>query len=1552
MERHKGPCQNSAEALLSDISQHPHLLPARYDWKGQKRPYSREELTSLFENIDADHLPRLLSRLIVHADAQIPPLVPGIQSLLSTGGSSLLRDRNETERMRANQDNVGGRTMQKVVFNRKGTLREIPTLDYVRGRETKGLALRASKVPRFLPSLFQELVIMNGHRFPTFCLLFDRTNNRVITGSDDYLVKIWSAQSGYLLFTLRGHAAVVAYMDLSSDNTMLATASDDGIVRVWDLKTSAPVAVLPTGMSGRTRKPITTVSFSPSPIPQIRYLIATSIDGYTYVWKYDRDTKKFQLPPTMLDCKTFNDSKPKCSTWNLTGSQFAVAGTDLFIRVFSTIQGGPEAIKSGKRRKSKSETGATDGSNSATGSSSPNAAQQNWGDPVLIAQLDGHAGVVTSLSYSRFGNRLLSGSVDGFVRIWKYDQQSKMWTSMAIDVRDEHIQADATITAAKHMMPSPVVGAVPVNPFLVPNDDANNTDSEMNGSAAASQSQANDNAAGEARPSGDESRIVPTMAAWSMDDSAIILTTSLGEIKIFDSTTGGLIHTLRGHTRGSSIYVLDVHPHDHRILMTAGYDGQIILWDMAKGVKLNSWTYPEHEFLDGRFSSDGLMFAVTDQEGKCILFGAGKNLDDYKDARCFAEQTFWSDYAPVRYDADHNVVDDATQIAPHLMERTPILDNNGRDYAKQKGPRYGLDIPVALPPGVLEKEEAMKKDLLERELENLAEQTLAILPATDKRKLYKRKREFILEDDDDDDDPMTTEVPIVPLPNESSDEEYAGGAASASSSSSEDEGDDSDLALDGDGMPASAFVVNDDDDDDDYFANGQGQGSRKRRAASSSGTPRKQRAARKTGRARKRLRLRDSDEDDDNLEDDLDDEELDYGIESDDYVTSRTPTRKGKRAHNHDIGMPSGSKSQRSARPKSFANDDYPSDEALEHSDQEDDDEGVFSGSSAGRSFSGMPNSDTSMPTSPKKKKQWRGNGGKKGKAVIRDEQTTEIQKWLPSDWIKVNEPRKSPYHPQIGDYVAYLRQGHSLYLKETPLRSKLNLKAAPYIKDPSLPWVTFGRVSRITYNVGPPTWCTITLEEQILSSAWGYPPTPEFSTSRRRFEVEFHDLGEVPDFIVLYSVFQEGINAHYDVGEQIWASFDGSVYTGTISGHVIEDENFPESLWMAYEVSWPANEDVTNLSPWEMQREEQEDESLYREVIPEKEFERIEEIVQHLLRMEEFQIFKSSVDFEAYPDYCKAVAYPICLESIQERLASGFYRRSRAVQFDIELLEKNALTYNDPHSGIAIFAKHLSRIFKTSLANYSKPLPDQIYVKNTRKDEDEEFDGSGSENEMVDIESEPEPEFEDEEEEEQDDNAFLDDDSSEDEGSTRSRSRASNRRSTIRTSRSSRRPGTFSASAAAEAVGSSANGSRRRQNNGRSNGSSSGRGRHSKSKKRDNGDDADGDEYEDDDDDDGEWGKGRSKNSTATMASNGSSNYRRGRHFARLDDDDDSETFKAEEEGESERKIGGQHFQEDNDDLGDFQQETTFSPSSSMRVSRSRRKKTKIVDSDEDYVS
>ena len=78
------------------------------------------------------------------------------------------------------------------------------------------------------------------------------TNLRLmfVKGADDNLVKIWSAITGRLLATLRGHASEITDISISYDNRLVAAGSCDKCVRVWCTATTTPIAVLQghTGM--------------------------------------------------------------------------------------------------------------------------------------------------------------------------------------------------------------------------------------------------------------------------------------------------------------------------------------------------------------------------------------------------------------------------------------------------------------------------------------------------------------------------------------------------------------------------------------------------------------------------------------------------------------------------------------------------------------------------------------------------------------------------------------------------------------------------------------------------------------------------------------------------------------------------------------------------------------------------------------------------------------------------------------------------------------------------------------------------------------------------------------------------------------------------------------------------------------------------------------------------------------------------------------------------------------------------------------------------------
>lgn len=72
-----------------------------------------------------------------------------------------------------------------------------------------------------------------------------------------------------------------------------------------------------------------------------------------------------------------------------------------------------------------------------------------------------------------------------------------------------------------------------------------------------------------------------TMVAWNCDDSLVITAQNNYLIKVWNSNNGHLIHELKAHT--DEVYVLETHPKDPRLLLSAGHDGNIILWNILTG---------------------------------------------------------------------------------------------------------------------------------------------------------------------------------------------------------------------------------------------------------------------------------------------------------------------------------------------------------------------------------------------------------------------------------------------------------------------------------------------------------------------------------------------------------------------------------------------------------------------------------------------------------------------------------------------------------------------------------------------------------------------------------------------------------------------------------------------------------------------------------------------------------------------------------------------------------------------------------------------------------
>ncbi|XP_042563727.1 protein polybromo-1 isoform X2 [Clupea harengus] len=93
------------------------------------------------------------------------------------------------------------------------------------------------------------------------------------------------------------------------------------------------------------------------------------------------------------------------------------------------------------------------------------------------------------------------------------------------------------------------------------------------------------------------------------------------------------------------------------------------------------------------------------------------------------------------------------------------------------------------------------------------------------------------------------------------------------------------------------------------------------------------------------------------------------------------------------------------------------------------------------------------------------------------------------------------------------------------------------------------------------------------------------------------------------------------------------------------------------------------------------------------------------------FQRLPSKVQ---YPDYYEIIKDPIDLKTIAQRIQMGFYRSPHAMSKDIDLLVKNAKTYNEPGSQVFKDANTLKKVFAQRRAEleHAEPVKSSIRIR------------------------------------------------------------------------------------------------------------------------------------------------------------------------------------------------------------------------------------------------
>ncbi|XP_016397439.1 bromodomain and WD repeat-containing protein 3 isoform X2 [Sinocyclocheilus rhinocerous] len=937
------------------------------------------------------------------------------------------------------------------------------------------------------------------------------------------------------------------------------------------------------------------------------------------------------------------------------------------------------------------------------------------GSPEKLAELDSHKDKVDSIQFCHSGERFVSGSRDGTARIWRLHQRHQ-WKSILLD------------------MAATLPGSAPLTE--------------------------------------DENVFKPkvTMVSWDRHDHTVITAVNNHLLKVWNSYTGQLLHILKGHE--AEVFVLEPHPYDPRIMLSAGHDGNVFIWDLIRGTKtMHYFNMIEGQghgaVFDCKFTTDGHRFAMTDSHGHLVIFGFGSS----KPYEKLPDQVFFhTDYRPLIRDSNGFVLDEQTQQAPHLMPPPFLVDVDGNPHP----PRFQRLVPgreniadehlvpqlgyVATSDGevveqVISQQSAESEEVRHSTLDfaihqlrqhqdrQVAAHPEGGVPAPARVPEPGTPRRVSLNERMDVQSPpnvglrrsgqvegvrqmhqnaprsqMATERDLQAWRRRVVVPELTASGYRAQESFRITKGEE-EVTLYNTKRRRVAHTTFRDDSDDEELGLKRAQ-SRKRQ----------KNQERKESLAEEYIEFscEEGEETASSEGSEIKGSDVDLSVEDEEEWRSDSSSHSSSDYSDWmaDAGI--------SLRPTASPSSRWRASRRISSSEEEDEEDDVADEE--------QTIDEEEQVSSPQKHKKAKSKTPKqpKPRLPINREISNEFR---PSAWITDVIPRKSPFVPQMGDEVIYFRQGHEAYV-DAACRTNLypiNPDRQPW-KKMELRDQEFVKITGIKYEVCPPTLCCLKLTQ--IDPGIG-------KITDRSFSIKYHDMPDVIDFLVLRQSYDEARHRVWTSSNRFRSVIDDAWWFGTIVCQEPYQSEYPDSLFQCFKVKWD-NGETEKLSPWDVEAipehaEQPESESagvpvtdeemmdiLYKPQEDEwgdkgrdQESARIIAGIEQLVTVDIAAPFSGPVDLTQYPTYCAIIAYPTDLNTIKLRLKHNFYRRLSALIWDVKHIEQNAKTFNEPRSKIAESAKIITNAL---LKFISKPHCTDIMeiynaVENMEYSDDEDMD-------------------------------------------------------------------------------------------------------------------------------------------------------------------------------------------------------------------------------------
>ncbi|MBI1747734.1 MAG: hypothetical protein HYR55_14270 [Acidobacteria bacterium] len=245
---------------------------------------------------------------------------------------------------------------------------------------------------------YQLITTLRDHESAVLCVAWSPNGRFIASGSMDETVKIWNPDTYQVIGTYEGHNGRVLTLAIAPDNRRIASGSFDGDVHIWDVQSFERLHARPNPSSQ-----VWAVAWSPN-----GRQLAVGMERTAEIW----NTETYELTRSLTGYNWYVYSL----VWSPNGDRLACGGYGE-IKIWNTQT---YAVLSTIRQLDRilAIEWSRDGQRIISGSSDTTILIWNARDYQLVGTVSGHVGSVDSVEWSPDGRRIATASMDGTIRMW------------------------------------------------------------------------------------------------------------------------------------------------------------------------------------------------------------------------------------------------------------------------------------------------------------------------------------------------------------------------------------------------------------------------------------------------------------------------------------------------------------------------------------------------------------------------------------------------------------------------------------------------------------------------------------------------------------------------------------------------------------------------------------------------------------------------------------------------------------------------------------------------------------------------------------------------------------------------------------------------------------------------------------------------------------------------------------------------------------------------------------------------------------------------------